>query len=463
VTNSGSSSAAILNFTIPSGAAGAPGATGPTGPQGPQGTAGGSTNWRGTWSSVTAYAINDAIASAGSSYIATAASTNQVPPNVSYWSLLAQAGTAGATGATGATGAAGANGTNGTNGSTGPTGPTGPSGTSALTTLGDILYENGTPAPARLAGNTTSALNFLCQTGTGSISAAPGWCALISGDIPNNAANTSGTAAGLSGTPALPNGTTATTQTPGDNSTKVATTAFVLANGGSGGSSVGAQHELQGAGATAGSFEDSGVAATGGAVAAPNGYTAGSAGSPTAIYTTTLLIGSLPAASGFAPVTTGSDVTYFYRQVSDGTGASDCTVGGGSNLHWCVSNGTTWISATGPSSLSAYVTLTDGSPITWATGGIPVTNAKVTLAHATSTRALNLSGLVNGAYGTLFIFQDATGGANITGGTGCTWYVSNPAGGFTATSTFFATAPGASSVNLLTWSSDGTNCYVGTH
>jgi hypothetical protein len=255
---------------------------------------------------------------------------------------------------------------------------------------------------------------------------------------------------------------------------------------------VGAQHELQGAGATAGSFEDSGVAATGGAVAAPNGYTAGSAGSPTAIYTTTLLIGSLPAASGFAPVTTGSDVTYFYRQVSDGTGASDCTVGGGSNLHWCVSNGTTWISAvplgatgatgaagtngtngtngstgatgpTGPSSLSAYVTLTDGSPITWATGGIPVTNAKVTLAHATSTRALNLSGLVNGAYGTLFIFQDATGGANITGGTGCTWYVSNPAGGFTATSTFFATAPGASSVNLLTWSSDGTNCYVGTH
>lgn len=51
--------------------------------------------------------------------------------------------------------------------------------------------------------------------------------ALGSGDIPNNAANTSGTAANLSGTPALPNGTTATTQTTGDNSTKVATTAFV--------------------------------------------------------------------------------------------------------------------------------------------------------------------------------------------------------------------------------------------
>ena len=38
--------------------------------------------------------------------------------------------------------------------------------------------------------------------------------------------NTSGTAANLSGTPALPNGVKATTQTAGDNSTKLATTAY---------------------------------------------------------------------------------------------------------------------------------------------------------------------------------------------------------------------------------------------
>lgn len=38
--------------------------------------------------------------------------------------------------------------------------------------------------------------------------------------------NTSGTAANLSGTPALPNGTTATTQSAADNSTKLATTAY---------------------------------------------------------------------------------------------------------------------------------------------------------------------------------------------------------------------------------------------
>jgi len=47
----------------------------------------------------------------------------------------------------------------------------------------------------------------------------------------NSATATSATtAANLSGTPTLPNGTSATTQSPGDNTTKIATDAFVLAN-----------------------------------------------------------------------------------------------------------------------------------------------------------------------------------------------------------------------------------------
>jgi hypothetical protein len=49
---------------------------------------------------------------------------------------------------------------------------------STLTTLGDILYEGAGPAPTRLAGNTTSFVNLLCQTGTGTISAAPAWCSV---------------------------------------------------------------------------------------------------------------------------------------------------------------------------------------------------------------------------------------------------------------------------------------------
>jgi len=51
--------------------------------------------------------------------------------------------------------------------------------------------------------------------------------AIQAGDVPTLNQSTSGTAANLSGTPALPNGTTATTQSPADNSTKLATTAYV--------------------------------------------------------------------------------------------------------------------------------------------------------------------------------------------------------------------------------------------
>lgn len=51
----------------------------------------------------------------------------------------------------------------------------------------------------------------------------------IGGTIPTWNQNTTGTAANLSGTPLLPNGTTAATQTPGDTSSDIATDAFVAA------------------------------------------------------------------------------------------------------------------------------------------------------------------------------------------------------------------------------------------
>lgn len=50
-------------------------------------------NWRSTWASGTAYAVNDAVAYQGSSYIATAASTGVVPTNIAKWAVLAQKGT----------------------------------------------------------------------------------------------------------------------------------------------------------------------------------------------------------------------------------------------------------------------------------------------------------------------------------------------------------------------------------
>lgn len=54
----------------------------------------------------------------------------------------------------------------------------------ATFTLGDLLYSNAANSLAKLAGNTTSTKQFLTQTGTGTVSAAPAWGAIASGDLP---------------------------------------------------------------------------------------------------------------------------------------------------------------------------------------------------------------------------------------------------------------------------------------
>ena len=52
--------------------------------------------WQGVWSSATTYALNDAVEKAGTSYICIQAHSNQSPPNVTYWDILAAKGTDGA-------------------------------------------------------------------------------------------------------------------------------------------------------------------------------------------------------------------------------------------------------------------------------------------------------------------------------------------------------------------------------
>jgi hypothetical protein len=52
------------------------------------------------------------------------------------------------------------------------------------TTLGDVIFHNGTDN-VRLAGSTNSSKRFLSQTGTGTVSAAPAWVALADTDIPS--------------------------------------------------------------------------------------------------------------------------------------------------------------------------------------------------------------------------------------------------------------------------------------
>lgn len=74
--------------------------------------------------------------------------------------------------------------------------------------------------------------NLLFAGPTTGAAAQPTFRSLVSGDIPTLNQNTTGTAANLSGTPTLPNGTAAATQTTADNTTKLATDAFVVATAG---------------------------------------------------------------------------------------------------------------------------------------------------------------------------------------------------------------------------------------
>jgi hypothetical protein len=46
-----------------------------------------------------------------------------------------------------------------------------------------MVYEDATPTAVRLAGNTTTAKQFLTQTGTGTISAAPAWGTIANTDV----------------------------------------------------------------------------------------------------------------------------------------------------------------------------------------------------------------------------------------------------------------------------------------
>ena len=80
------------------GGTGLTGATGPEGPAGPQGSTGatGPTGpamvWRGAWGDTTTYNPLDAVSYDGSSYVCILQNTNNVPPNATYWALIAQKG-----------------------------------------------------------------------------------------------------------------------------------------------------------------------------------------------------------------------------------------------------------------------------------------------------------------------------------------------------------------------------------
>lgn len=136
--------------TGPSGTTGPVGATGATGPSGATGSTGSpgqSFTWRGTWSILTTYALDDVVeASDNNTYISLQNSNIAHDPTTDlthiWWDVFTIHGLDGATGptgpsgATGPTGASGATGPTGATGATGVTGVTGPMGSLGFALVG---------------------------------------------------------------------------------------------------------------------------------------------------------------------------------------------------------------------------------------------------------------------------------------------------------------------------------------
>jgi hypothetical protein len=76
---------------------------------------------------------------------------------------------------------------------------------SVLTTLGDVSYGGASGVDTRLAGNTTAVKQFLNQTGTGVVSAAPVWAALVDADLPVVSVSKGGTGLATLGDVAITN------------------------------------------------------------------------------------------------------------------------------------------------------------------------------------------------------------------------------------------------------------------
>ena len=148
------------------GADGAPGAAGPQGPQGPAGTG---LVWRGEYDPSNAYAERDAVARAGSSYVAKLTvptgcpppgqlcSDDFAPPNVTYWSVLAQEGQSGP---------AGGQGPQGDTGPAGPAGPRGPKGDTGPAGTGSLSVVNGPRESNRLGNFVVDEATSTCPPGT---------------------------------------------------------------------------------------------------------------------------------------------------------------------------------------------------------------------------------------------------------------------------------------------------------
>jgi hypothetical protein len=158
VTNSGTSSAAVLNFVIPrgdtgpAGPAGAAGATGPQGPAGPTGATG-AAGAAGTAATLTVGTVSTGAPGSAATV------TNSGTASAAVLNFVIPRGDTGPAGPAGATGATGPQGPAGPTGPAGATGANGPAGTAATVTVGTVTTgAPGTSASVNNSGTTSAAV-----------------------------------------------------------------------------------------------------------------------------------------------------------------------------------------------------------------------------------------------------------------------------------------------------------------
>ncbi len=329
-------------------------------------------------------------------------------PSAAFHTILASAATANYTFTLPPTG-----GTNGYSLTTNGSGTTSWSNilTNPMNTLGDLIYENSTPAPTRLAGNTTSTKNFLVQTGNGTVSAAPVWGTIASGDLPaitldkstSGLANptadatftypiTSSSGLTLAGTAPASAGGNGTTATTLFNISGVAGGATSSTGTNTGG--VGSSPAI--AGGTGGAATGSGTTSTVGGAGGTITITSGTGGAGGAGNDSGGAGGNIALVTGAGGAKSGSGTAGV-------SGAATLALAGGTayNIPQTIATGTTASSSTGSLNSLGAITSTSCATLTISASGVASTDV--------------ISFTPNAAWGAVTGFTPATtGGLAIT-------------------------------------------------
>jgi hypothetical protein len=233
-----------------------------------------------------------------------------------------------------------------------------------MTALGDLMYGGASGTVTRLAGNTAATKQFLTQTGTGAVSAAPAWGVLAAGDIP--ALDTSKITTGTLAAARMPAFTGDVTSTAG-------TTALSIASG-----VVGAT-ELASTAVTAAAYGSATQVGT--FTVDADGRLTAAANTSIAIPTSAVTSGTFVAAR--MPGFTGGDVT-------SSAGSLDLTVG-------LVGGVTAANVAAGANLANAATSANTGSAIVRRDGSGNFSAGTITAAlNGNATNVTNLSGTWDG-------------------------------------------------------------------